>query len=234
MYMRIPIDSKCLRQLIRNGGITMIKTLRQPMIAASLLMAAVLAGFYIWYQGNSSPLTSQEQSAYMARVSALQELTQGFLDAAVIEEFLSTDDGRSFFVINLFKFRPHAVYADGRESAATGANAFKQFSQAVMPVWLSRGTHPAFFTEPTASIKNDWDLVSVVRYRSRRDYVEIITDAAFLAALPHRLAAAERNIRIQLPGIIVPNPLLALFAMLVSILAIVCIFQTRKRRQTST
>jgi hypothetical protein len=210
----------------------MIKILRRPIVAASLILTTVLSGFAIWYQGSKSPLTTQEQSAYMVRVSVLQESTQGFLNAAAIKEFLSTDDGRPFFVINLFKFRPRAAYADGRESTATGANAFQQFSQAVMPVWLRRGTHPVFFTEPNASTKNDWDLVSVVRYRSRRDYVDIITDAAFLDALPHRLAAAERNIRIQLPGTIIPNPLVVLFIALVSILAIVAFVQSRKPRQT--
>jgi hypothetical protein len=212
----------------------MTKTLRQPVVATTIISFAVLVSFFAWYQGGRSPLTMREQSAYMARVATLREFTQGYLDGAAINAFMATDDGRPFFVINLFKFRPHAAYADGRESTATGAKVFEQFSQAVIPVWLQRGTHPVFVTEPNASIKNDWDLVSVVRYRSRRDYVEIITDAAFLEALPHRLAAAERNIRIQLPGTIVPNPLVALFVALVSILAIVGFFQSRNRRQTLT
>jgi len=207
---------------------------RNPMVVASMTMTAVLAAFYIWYQGGRSPLSTQEQNTYTERVTALQASTHGYLDAAAIKEFLSTDDGRPFFVINLFKFRPHATYTDGRVSTATGASAFKQYTQAVLPVWLPRGTHPAFFTELSATNKNEWDLVSVVRYRSRRDYVEIITDAAYLAALPHRLAAAERNIRIQLPGTVVPNPFLVLFAVLVSTLVFVWHIKSRKRQQTLT
>jgi len=211
-----------------------MKGLFRPTLMAMAIAVIVLTGFLFWYSqwglGIRSPLTAQEQAAYVERVEALQDVTYGFLKPAAIRDFLATDDGRPFFVINVFRFKPVAIYPDERASTATGREAFDQFSKAILPLWIKRAAHPVFVTTPSASMNNDWDLVSVVRYRSRRDYIEIVTSDGFLNALPHRLAAAESNSRIQLPGRLVPGPVFIVILFCVFLVLIVYSVERRFNR----
>jgi len=87
----------------------------------------------------------------------------------------------------------------------TGVEALQQFAREVVPLWLAHGSHPVFTSTLGETLDGDWDFVSVVRYRSRRDFAAIQTSDAFVVrALPHRMAATERNLRVKVAGNAVP------------------------------
>ena len=43
--------------------------------------------------------------------------------AAQMQAALQRDDGSEIYMLNLLKFRDHAIYADGRQSDLTGQQA---------------------------------------------------------------------------------------------------------------
>ncbi len=59
------------------------------------------------------------------------------------------------------------------------------------------------FSLPT--IDEEWDAIFVIRYRSRRDFLEIVTSEAFQNAWGHKLDTVEKTVVIPsspiLPGI---------------------------------
>lgn len=214
-----------------------MKRMRRPTTLVSIVGVLVLIGFIAWYRGGQTPLSAEEQARYVTRLQQLTGAAQGFVNLEATREFMRTDDGKPFYVINVFKFRNQADYGDTADPTLTGWSAFNRFSAAVLPIWIKYGAHPVFATAPTERLSegfvNDWDFVSVVRYRSRRDFVDMQLDNEFAAILPHRIAATEANIRLKLPGAALPAPLVLLIAGWVLVLAMTFLIERRFMTSTS-
>lgn len=197
-----------------------MKLLKRPTTLAGLAGLLILIVIFIWYRGGQAPLSEEEQADYLAQIEQITGPAKAFVDLNANRELMRTDDGKPFYVINVFKFRELADYGATAPAGISGVDAFKTFRAAVLPIWIKNGTHPVFSSTLSDQFVNEWDMVSVVRYRSRRDYMEVQTDSDYLAILPHRLASAEANIRLKLPGINVPAPVTLLLFGLLLFLAI--------------
>ena len=103
-----------------------------------------------------------------------------------------------------------------------------------MPALLRRGCHPALFGRAAGgyvehvAVEPDpgWTFAGVVRYRSRRDLVALVTDPRFAPSHAYKLAAVSHTLAFPLaPGFVVLGPrvwvalVLALAAALVQLLA---------------
>ncbi|SDU06251.1 hypothetical protein [Halopseudomonas salegens] len=185
-----------------------MRLFKRPTALAGIAGLVVFVIFVIWYRGGQAPLSGEEQAYYLAKIEQFTGVAKDFVDMEATRELMRTDDGKPFYVLNVFKFRDQADYGDGASDGLSGVDTFKKFRAAVLPIWIKNGAHPVFTTTLSDGFVNEWDMVSVVRYRSRRDYAEIQTSSDFLAILPHRIASAETNIRIKLPGIQIPPPLM--------------------------
>ena len=97
-------------------------------------------------------------------------------------------------MVNLVRFRKRA--ADGNGS---GWDAYLRYSAATMPLikarggtvlWAGDGEGAAFGDAGT----NRWDYVVLVRYPSRRDFLEMMTSPEYAEANVHREAAVEDHV----------------------------------------
>lgn len=186
----------------------------------------VLAGIYGlflgWHTSFQGPLTKTELDAYIARLSA--EDLEGIVDARA---FFENDDGKSFYMFNMMELRATAQYPDGRVATAQDAN--EAYGSAVLPLLIARGSYPVMVTDRVATFLNQmtdpaagqFDQIALVRYRSRRDLLDMITSDDFNAAVVHKWAALERTIvaptrlRIALsPAIVAPGLLIIIGALL--------------------
>ncbi len=197
-------------------------------IASGLLLIV----FYSWYGSGSSAISREEQQSYNQRFEKLSDSVTSFVKPQELQAFMASDDGKPFYVVNLFKFNERASYNEERENSKSGYEAFQQFSREVIPIWLKRGGHPVFASQVNEHFSNEWDLVSVVRYRSRRDFIDMQLDENFHKILPHRLAATDSNIRLKLPGIAVPSPFLALLLIWAMSIILCVLTQTLWRART--
>jgi len=201
--------------------------------STTVVVAVVLAllGFAFWYQPGGKPLSAREIDAISDRLVALGQPLTDFLDPADTRRFLEEDDGGSFFVVNLFRLRERARYEPGNDFDRSGREALREFTRLALPLWLSKGGHPVFVSQFVDDASSGWQLATIVRYRSRRDWSTLVTSDNFVAALQHRLAAAESNVRVSLPGRLLPSPvLLAAFAGSILVLLILVGWNLRQRR----
>ncbi len=192
--------------------------------STTAIAAVVLAllGFALWYHPDGEPLSDREIDAFSDRLVALGPPLTEFLDPADTRLFLERDDGGPFFALNLFHLRERASYQPGIDLDRSGRRAMREFTRLVLPLWLSKGGHPVFVSRFVDDASSEWQLASIVRYRSRRDWATLVTSDAFVAAVSHRLAAAGSNVRVSLPGTLLPSPvLLALLASLILVVLIV-------------
>ncbi|WP_339832435.1 hypothetical protein [uncultured Parvibaculum sp.] len=138
-----------------------------PRILAATLVL-FYAVFWVWYGGAGKPLSAAEVDRYMARLDALAGGTQGALGLrAPLEAWARADDGREFFMVNLVD--------DPADMAAAEA-----YNRVILPALFARAGHPVFLSRPIARFiepagLDAWDFVAIVRYRSMRDMLDMIT-----------------------------------------------------------
>lgn len=165
---------------------------RPSWIALALALMTFLA-FVGWYQGEP-PLESSEIDRTIAALERQPSESRGDFDVPAFRRFLETDDGEPFYNVNLFKFRERARYTDGGDRGRSGREAFRRYGDFMVRTLPSMGSHLVFASNWIAT--SDWDLVAIVRYRSRRDFAELVRSPAFAAAVVDKWAALEGNVRV--------------------------------------
>jgi len=116
------------------------------------------------------------------------------------------DDG-PVWMINLMAYRPVAEYADGRETTLTGQEADDLY--APIEELAAVGAEIVFFATVDTQLLGDeprWDRVAVVKYPTRRAFVEMSNSPAFEATHVHKDAGMAQTIVIG--GQPMPSPVL--------------------------
>ncbi|MDG1749738.1 MAG: hypothetical protein P8H89_08690 [Porticoccaceae bacterium] len=139
-------------------------------IAIWIIALSLYALFWLWYCGVKGRLSKHEVEIFISSFEA-----KGLSERALsnIREFLQQDDGREFFMVNLLEIK-----SPKSESQKLLMGYFKKFMSGMIP----RGGHPLFLAKAAArNIENlncehadNWSSVGIIRYRSRRDFAQIV------------------------------------------------------------
>jgi len=166
-------------------------------VGALLLYGA----FLFWYDNWSGPLTPTEVEEYMGRLEASAES----VDAdrlATMRAFLESDDGREFFMLNLIRLHPDKVVEPGSKERKSPRAVLEGYTRHFMPALFRRAGHPAFVAPAVGGYVEHWGVApdpgwsftGVIRYRSRRDVIELATDPAFGDAHAYKIAAMSNTL----------------------------------------
>jgi len=147
-----------------------------------LINAVVLITLYLvflaWYDGwGMNPMTPAEIDQYLSNVP---QDSKGSNFQHRMRQMGVEDDGEEIFMLNLNRYK----YADGEPEIGVPA-AYQSYGSAVIPMILKNGGHPIFSAEffATGLIEDagaaHWDEVILVRYRSRRDFIAMVTSDAY-------------------------------------------------------
>jgi hypothetical protein len=199
---------------------------RWPWLVATVLSAAFLLWHQPWF---SKPLTPAEiDAAFAVSVDRAAALPQS--EKVKLRAFFSSDDGRPFYNVNLTLYREQATYPDGvqRPGIRTGSDAADAYARVVIPQLLRRGSYPVFISSKISNLLEDgapgadfFQNVGIVRYRSRRDMLSMISDPDYMAGAPHKFASLAKNIAVPTTGfvpldasVVIPLILFALAALM--------------------
>ena len=178
----------------------------RPRARRSLVLWAILAalylGFRLWYDGGGGPLTPEEVQHYVARFEA-----RGVDPARVekLREFLASDTGSDFVMANFIHF------AEGPDAQQD----LDRYMAHMVPELFARACHPVLGGPVVARALDywgiedgeRWSMVGLVRYRSRRDIIEIAANPAFADAHQFKSAAMSQTIAIPLePFLMLGSP----------------------------
>lgn len=161
-----------------------------------LLAAIAQIAFVLWYGGRTRPLTAEERSAFF-RLMHQHRLDRDDPELlAALQQLLAADDGREFVMVNLIRYRAKAAYPEGYAYDDSAAAADRRYARAFFPWLLRYGNFPLFiarrsgtFIEPVGA--EPWQMVAMIRYRSRRDFVRSVTAVAGRGVMVHKWAAIE-------------------------------------------
>lgn len=163
-----------------------------------LPLAALYALFLAWYRGSGKPLAQEEIEYFLSELRKRASDELGTSELADVERFVQGDDGREFVMHNNIRYRSAAAYPPGYDYGPDARAADRRYGKAILPHLLRYGNLPVFiatrcgsFVEPPGIDR--WDVVAMVRYRSRRDFLRFALAVTRNRITVHKWAAIENT-----------------------------------------
>jgi hypothetical protein len=165
-------------------------------VISSLAIIVFYALFLLWYGGRTRPLSTAEVDEF------LQLLVRNGLDHddpelfASVKRLLEKDDGRSFLMLNLIRYRDKAAYPPGTPYGDNAMEADRRYARAFFPYLLRYGNIPVLISRRTGSFiepsnATPWQVVAMIRYRSRRDFIRSVRAVVGKNVMIHKWAAID-------------------------------------------
>ncbi|HAH08541.1 MAG TPA: hypothetical protein DCL48_00410 [Alphaproteobacteria bacterium] len=153
--------------------------------------------FVGWYHNWSGPLTPKEVEGYLAKLTAQHSVVDGRNQVDTIRKFLSEDDGREFFMLNLVKVAAGKVADPKTGELKPAPQVLEGYTSVFIAALMARAGHPAvaarkvggYFDAWGVEADPGWTIIGYMRYRSRRDLAELATDPRFAGAHEFKFAA---------------------------------------------
>jgi len=163
---------------------------------ALLTPIAAYAIFLFWYGGRGRPLTEQEVGDFLARVATHNVDRDDPELFESLKRLLARDDGREFVMVNLIRYRDKAAYPPGSPYGDSAIEADKRYARAFFPHLLRYGNVPIFISSRSGSFiepanAEPWQVVAMIRYRSRRDFIRSVSAVMGKNVMIHKWAAID-------------------------------------------
>ena len=164
-------------------------------------LGAIYGAFFYWYTSFGGPLTEAEIDAYLDYFAQRDPPPSAEM-LGVLKRFMETDTGDDFVMINVIDLYEAPLPMEGIEPGASGSDALESYMSYMYPALFSRASHPVLFGEaaaPALDLMNapgmaSWTQGAAMRYRSRRDMLEITTNPAFAGSHAFKVAAMRKTI----------------------------------------
>ncbi len=171
----------------------------QTRLTLWLVPAILYLAFTLWYTDFGGPLSDAEIAQH---IDAMRSNGMSEQRIATITRFMREDRGRQFLMLNALDLNPKPPDVPG---AAPGENAeqlMARYMAHMFPALLRRACHPVltgdavFPAMDVSGIDNaeQWQSAAVIRYRSRRTFMAIVGDPAFMEAHPFKMASLAKTI----------------------------------------
>jgi hypothetical protein len=166
---------------------------------------AILTGlygvFFSWYTSFGGPLSDEEIAHYI-------ELIERRVPAppperlAMMRKFLEEDTGDDFVMINVIDMYETPLQIEGVEPGETSDEVLGKYMEYMYPALFARACHPVIYGQAAntamdlmnADGMERWTVGAGMRYRSRRDMLEIATNPAFAGSHEFKVAAMRKTI----------------------------------------
>ena len=200
-----------------------------------LWMASLLcwAAFTLWYTNTGGPLTEEEIAVYLSGMREAEDSER----AARLRSFLESDTGNQFIMVNVIDMADDPPDVPGAAPGESADSLLGRYMEYMYPALFARACHPIFAGRAVAASLDltgiegaeIWDQGALMRYRSRRDMMEIATNPAFAERHGFKIAALEKTIAFPVEGILYyADPRFLLALLLFTIVSLVDLFIWRR------
>lgn len=163
-------------------------------------VAVALYGlFRAWYDNWRKPLSTQEVEHYMRQVQTSPGAEH--TDPQVLRQFLARDDGKEFVMCNLVRLHDQPVAHPLTGVMTPPRQLIQEYFRPFAVTLFLHGGHPVVTSRKVAGYIDSWNvppdpgwtMVGMMRYRSRRDMMELTLNQRFMNAYPFKAAAVEQT-----------------------------------------
>ena len=155
--------------------------------------------FVLWYTDLGGPLSSEEVDEF------IEVMTNNGIAPERVDyyaQFLRNDSGRQCLMVNNLDMNDNPPVVKGAPANADADTLLGLYMEHMIPALLKRACHPVLMGPAVYSaiditgIENGqaWTDAAVFRYRSRRSFMEIISNPAILGPHDFKLAALDKTI----------------------------------------
>ena len=160
-----------------------------------LVATVIYIGFRAWYDGWRRPLGPEEIAQHLERLDEAGTLVEAEREG--IRRFMETDDGREFVMLNLVRLNPEPVPHPETGVPTSAGRILRGYLDTFLPQLLRRAGHPLLQSSKVGAYIDSWNVepdpgwsfMGYMRYRSRRDLIELVTAPEFFAAHSFKQAA---------------------------------------------
>ncbi len=164
-----------------------------------VVLALIYLAFAAWYTNLRGPLTAAEIDVY------IEQMVASGADAkrlARMRAFLEEDTGDDFIMVNAILMRETPLRENGVRPDESSDEVLGRYMAYMWPALLRRACHPvlagaAVMDAPEVwGIENAerWSSAGMMRYRSRRDLMEIAVTPEFNGPHEFKIAAIEKTV----------------------------------------
>lgn len=160
--------------------------------------AVLYALFFYWYTSFGGPLSHDEIESYLSIVEARSSIDE----LAELRRFLEADTGDDFVMVNAIEMRETPEQLPGVLPGESSGEVLDRYMAYMWPALLTRACHPVLFGQAASKALDVWGIdnastwtqAGLMRYRSRRDLMDIAANPAFQGPHEFKIAAMAKTI----------------------------------------
>ena len=210
-----------------------------------LVLIAIYGAFFLWYTDLGGKLNSDEIETYLVKlqenskakgISSPAELEMSKATLKRVEKFMREDSGKQFLMVNNIDMSENPEDIEGAQPGETANQLMDRYMEHMYPELLKRASHPIFVGNSVlqavdiVGIENaeDWDSIALMRYKSRRAFMEVVSNPKMLGKHEFKVAALDKTIAYPVETFLYLSDPRMLLAFILIILGLV--LQLRIRR----
>ncbi len=206
-----------------------------------LVLIGLYAAFFSWYTSFGGPLTEEEIDRYLAHFESREPALPPD-GLARLRKFMEEDTGDDFVMVNVIDMYQTPLQIEGIEPGETSDEVLAKYMAYMSPALFARACHPVLYGQAANSAMDlmnapgmeEWTAGAGMRYRSRRDMLDIATNPAFAGSHEFKVAAMRKTIAFPIdPWIQLGDPRLVL-ALLLGLIGCGLSWREALRKSTSS
>ena len=194
--------------------------------------------FFVWYTDLGGKLDSDEIATYLVKMqdnreavgfSSPEEKERAKEQGAIIEGFMREDSGRQFFVVNNIDMSENPQDVEGAQPGEDADQLMGRYMEHMYAELFKRASHPVFLGSAVSTaidivgIENaeSWDSAALMRYKSRRAFMEIVSNPKMLGKHEFKIAALNKTIAYPVETVVYlsdPRLLLGLILIIIGLI----------------
>ena len=170
-------------------------------------LLVIYAGFFLWYTDIGGKLDKEEIEFFLEKLEERTSANSADPETYnsqknLIKRFMEEDTGRQFLMVNNIDMDDDPEDVEGAEPGESAERLLDRYMEHMYAQLLKRACHPVFAgnaVHPSMDLvgiegAEIWDQAALMRYKSRRAFMEIVTHPNMGSKHAFKVAAMEKTI----------------------------------------
>ena len=172
-----------------------------------LSLLVIYAGFFLWYTDIGGKLDKEEIEFFLEKLE--ENASANLVDPRsynsqknLIKRFMEEDTGRQFLMVNNVDMNDDPGDVEGAEPGESAESLMNRYMEHMYSPLLKRACHPVFTgnaVHPSMDLvgiegAEIWDQTALMRYKSRRAFMEVVTHPNMRSKHAFKVAALDKTI----------------------------------------
>ena len=201
-------------------------------IWVSLLV--IYAGFFLWYTNIGGKLDKEEIEFFLEKFEENASANSADPETYnsqknLIKRFMEEDTGRQFLMVNNIDMDDDPEDVEGAEPGESAERLLDRYMEHMYAQLLKRACHPVFAgnaVHPSMDLvgiegAEIWDRAALMRYKSRRAFMEVVTHPNMGSKHAFKVAAMEKTIAYPVETVLYLSDPRFLLALILIILGLI-------------